>query len=79
VLEKPGLRRDLRLLETRRATEHLRKLQSRMVFEKRDAPFRHVQATEPTNPSRTVKRGHLRDATRKTRVAVERHAVLFGS
>jgi hypothetical protein len=33
---KAGLRRDLRLLETRRATEHLRKLQSRMVFEKRE-------------------------------------------
>jgi hypothetical protein len=52
---KAGLRRDLRLLETRRATEHLRKLQSRMVFEKRDAPFRHVQATEPTDPLENVR------------------------
>jgi hypothetical protein len=55
---KAGLRRDLRLLETRRATEHLRKLQSRMVFEKRDAPFRHVQATEPTDP---LENGRLRE------------------
>jgi hypothetical protein len=31
-------------------TEHLKKLQSRTVFEKRDAPFRHVQATEPVDP-----------------------------
>jgi hypothetical protein len=55
---KAGLRRDLRLLETRRATEHLRKLQSRMVFEKRDVPFRHVQATEQTNP---LENGRLRE------------------
>jgi hypothetical protein len=52
---KAGLRRDLRLLGTRRATEHLRKLLSRMVFEKRDAPFRNVQATEPTNPLENVR------------------------
>jgi hypothetical protein len=55
---KAGLRRDLRLLETRRTTEHLRKLQSRMVFEKRDAPFCHVQATEPPDP---LENGRLRE------------------
>ena len=66
---KAGLRRDLRLLETRRATEHLRKLQSRMVFEKRDAPFRHVQATERVD---LLENGHLRE----TIDAIRRPAVL---